>query len=122
MNRPLQKAVLTCARREPRLLVRLAKQTSGLSAARVMLGEFITARNSSSWWTSISLLRLVPSASTGGLARESATPVFALVRSAVHSALRTSACGKFQSPAIELQRTLWRGNLQVQEPGSPVLW
>jgi hypothetical protein len=48
-----------------------------------MLGESMTARNSSSWWISIYLLRLAPLANAGGLARESPALQFAYARECI---------------------------------------
>src|SRR5260370_42264800 len=61
-----------------------------------MLGESMTARKSSSWWTSICLLRLLPTALTSGLARVGAISNFSHPREiASHSTLRTHACANF---------------------------
>src|SRR6266849_6556175 len=62
-----------------------------------MLGESMTARRSSSWWTSIYLLPLAPAAHISGLAPESAILFCTSERGAPYSTLRTSACGKFHS-------------------------
>src|SRR6267142_4196279 len=62
-----------------------------------MLGESMTARNSSSWWISIYLLQLARRIHRPALAAVFHPWILHPCKAAPHSTLPTSACGKFHS-------------------------